>query len=353
MSFPCRLVLAAVMVFAAARSADAQTVIVRNAPPGAGVQVTFNNGSPVSAKADGYGDARLELPSGGRETDVQIHTDVCGAAVKVMVNEPGQPPGAEDAGCTRKDMWGVYILRAITTFVVEVNGNEASVFVAQGAPPPAWLQRGSQRITKLPWGEPGRGLTLSIGSGISAFGNVQTRLCGSTTCTSDDVGLLLHAAADFWFMTHVAVHAGYLRVGDVTATGSGATYRFETRRVARLATVGIKGGVPVGPARIYALGGLNRHEATETISETVDDRTVTVDGVNRTIAGGTQAFGQKTSGWSWMLGGGFELWTSKWVGVYAEFMRARLKGSPEGGGDGGLDEQGNFIAGGARIRLWR
>lgn len=353
MTFQCRLVLAAALVLSFTLRANAQTVIVRSAPPGATVAVTFNGGQPVSEKADGYGDARLAVPTAGRETDVQIHADVCGSTVKVLINEPGQPPPGADAGCTRKDMWGVYIMRPVTTFVVEISGTDASVYVAQGAPPLAWLRRGNQRITRLPWGEPGKGLALSLGTGLSSFGGAGASLCGSTACNTDGVGLALHAGLEFWITKNVAAQVGYVRPSDVTATATSDTFTFETRRVARIATITGKAGGPIGPARLYGIAGVNRHEATETTNETVPNRTVTVNGVTQTIAGGTQAFAQKTAGWSWVLGGGFELWTTKWVGVYAELTRAKLRGSAVGGGEGAIEEQATFILGGARVRLWR
>jgi hypothetical protein len=356
MSFQCRLVLATVLCsVAAASAATAQTAIVRSAPAGASIEVTMNGSAPVTAKTDGYGDARVTVPALGRDTEVQIHVDVCGEnTVKVFINEPGQPPAGSGAGCTRKDMWGVYIMRAATTFVVEINGTDSSVFVAQGAPPAAWLQRGNMRITKLPWGTPGRGLALTFGGGASSFGAAGTKACGSiTTCTSDDAGLALHLGGEFWITKNIAVQGSYLRPANVSATGSGAGFTFETRRTMRLATVGAKAGVPVGYGRIYAIGGAVRHESTSLTTETVDALTVTVNDVTQTIAGGTQEFGEKTRGWNWMLGGGAELWVSKWVGLYAEFTRVKLKGSPVSGGDGGIDEQGTFIVGGFRARLWK
>jgi hypothetical protein len=355
MSFHCRLAPATVLFsLAFASAATAQTVIVRSAPAGASVEATINGGTAVTAKTDGYGDARLEMPALGRDTEVQIHVDVCGNLVKVFLNEPGQPPSGADTGCTRKDMWGVYIMRPVTTFVVEINGTDSSVFVAQGAPPAAWLQRGDQRITKLPWGRPGKGLALSFGGGISSFDEGISKACSSTaSCSTDGSGGALHAAAEFWITPNIAAMASYFRPADLSASGSGSGYVFESHRTARLAAIGAKAGAPVGYARIYGLGGAVRHEATSMTHETVDAKVVTVDGVTQTIAGGSQDFGQKTQGWSWMVGGGFELWMTKWVGIYAEFTRVKLKGSTVVGNEGGIDEQGSFVIGGLRARLWK
>jgi hypothetical protein len=355
MSLQCRLTPAAVLILmCGASAASAQTAMVRSAPPGSSIELTLNGGTAVTARADGYGDATLAVPPLGRETDVQLHVDVCGNLTKVLINEPGQAPAAADTGCTRKDMWGVYIMRPDTTFVIEINGTDSAVYVSQGPPPRAWLARGDMRVTRLPWGTAGRGLAISAGAGLSDFGQAVTEACaGLATCTADGTGLATHLGAEFWITRNAAVQVSYLRPGSITATGGSDTFSFETKRVTRVLTIGGKAGVPVGPGRIYALGGVNRHEATLTTTETVDDQTVTVDGVNQTIKGGTQAFADKTRGWSWMLGGGYELWTSKWVGIYGEVTRTKLKGSNVSGGDAVVDEQGTFIIGGVRVRLWK
>jgi len=354
MSYQCRLVLATVFVLTAGlRAVTAQTVIVLNAPPAATTEVTLNGGATLSAKADGYGDARVSIPSLGRDTEVQIHTDVCGNTVKVFINEPGQPPVGPDTGCTRKDMWGVYIMRSVTTFVIEITGADSAVFVAQGPPPSAWLQHGAGgRQSRTSWGEPGRGLALSIGGGISSFGATLDALCGNaTTCESSGEALALHAGAEYWLSKYVAATISYFRPGDITANGSGTGYHFDTTRVTRVLTIGGKVGGVTGPARIYGLGGASRHEATLSTSQTIDDKTVTVDGVAQTIKGGTQDFAQKFSGWSWMAGGGFELWATKFVGVYAEVTRVTLSGTPVAGGEGKIDEHGLFVIGGFRVRF--
>src|SRR3954470_1568975 len=98
MSFQCRLVLAVVLLLSAGlRAAGAQTVMVRSAVPGAAIELRMNGGTPATATAaerapaaaDENGDATLVVPSRGRDTDVQLHVDVCDKAVHVVINEPG------------------------------------------------------------------------------------------------------------------------------------------------------------------------------------------------------------------------------------------------------------------------
>ncbi len=102
-----------------------------------------------------------------------------------------------------------------------------------------------------------------------------------------------------------------------------------------------KAGASVGPARIYGLGGLNRVQSTSTTNETL------------TATGATQTLAQQSEGWSWVGGGGLELAMSRWVSVYGEFTLARVKGTPSGGGEGGIDDRMMFGVIGARLHIGR
>jgi hypothetical protein len=109
--------------------------------------------------------------------------------------------------------------------------------------------------------------------------------------------------------------------------------------------------VPAGPVRFYGRGGANYHKAVTTMTQTIDDRTVTVDDAPQTIAGGTQVNAFETNGWGWTFGGGLEAWITSHVGMYAEFGRSSLKGSATGGGEGRMDDRLTSYTIGARIRI--
>ena len=70
-----------------------------------------------------------------------------------------------------------------------------------------------------------------------------------------------------------------------------------------------------------------------------------------TMNDATQTFAQKTTGWNWVAGGGFELWISRFIAMYSEMTLAQVKGSPAGGGEGGIDNRATLIVGGIRVRL--
>ncbi len=346
-----RLALAAALVLTiGARASMGQRVVVRSSPPGSKVELATSAGTVASGTADGYGDATLSLPA--REGDVRIFVDTCGTAVRVVFLIPGESLAAE-AGCTRKELWGIYQQRPITTFVVEMNGAEAAVYVAQGPPPPGWIQRGeeAEKKSRIPWGKPSRGLMVSGGAGLSSFGRALKVACGDLACNSSNIGGALTAGAEYWMTNIVAAYAAYVRPADVTATGTGTGFHFDSQQRTRLLIVGGKVGRGVGPARLYAMAGMNRHEATFNTTQTNDSKTVTVDGVVQTLPGGTQSFGQQTRGWNWTLGGGVEAWVAGRLAVYGEYSRAKLKAPPVAGGEGGIDDQVTHVVIGLRLRL--
>jgi hypothetical protein len=100
------------------------------------------------------------------------------------------------------------------------------------------------------------------------------------------------------------------------------------------------------------MGGMNRHEATFTTTETINDTTTTVNGITQTIPGGTQTFAQKTEGWSWMAGGGFEAWVNNTIAVYGEFNIVRVEGDITHGANGSIDESMNVGFIGIRFHLF-
>ena len=334
--------------------ATGQTVIVRSAPAAATIELTVDSGRVISATADNYGDATLAAPAQTPESEAQIYVDSCGALVRVLLVR--LRPAPPQPGCTRTEIGSVFLMRPVTTFVVDLDGPNATAHVTQGPAPRQWVERGvgPARPSRIHWGTPEKGLALSAGAGFSTFSRAVDVACGDlSTCQSSNFGGAIALGAEYWIMRFVAAQAGYVRPADVTVNGSGNTFRFNSRLQTRILTVGAKLGGGVGPARLYGLGGLNRHEATSTTTETVDDATVVVDGVTQTIKGGSQSFGQKSQGWNWLLGGGVEAWFFRWVALYGEVSVAKIKGAPTGGGEGGIDDRALVAIVGARVRIGR
>ena len=312
----------------------------------------MESGRVTSATADNYGDATLKVPPQGADIEAQLYVDSCGALVRVLLVR--LRPGPPQPGCTRTEIGSVFIVRPVTTFVIDLDGANASAHVTQGPPPREWVARGeeAQRVSRN-WGEPRNGLALSAGVGLSRFGRATDVACGDvSTCDRTDVGLAFAVTAEFWFKRFFAAQATYIQPADVTANGSGTGFRFNSRLQTRILTVGGKVGVPAGPARVYGIAGLNYHEASATTSQTADDTTIVVDGVTQTIPGGTQSYGQQTKGWDWVFGGGVETWLSPLVALYGDLNVVKLKTSPPVG-EGGIDDRAYVVVIGARVHIGR
>jgi hypothetical protein len=334
---PLTLVIAAILGLG---TASAQTVIVQSAPPGSTIELTLNGASVSSVTADKFGDATLAVGARANETDVLVYIDSCSDRVRVQLAGRGQLPAPPLPACTRVDVGSMFIMRPTTTFVVDITPSVA-VHVAQGPAPSEWLLRGAgsgPRATTLS-GTPTTGFVLSAGIGGSIFGTVADKGCGDVAgCLTTHSGIALKAGAEYWFTRFAAAEVAYVKPADVGSNGSGDTFHFDSNVQTRLFTIAGKGGVSVGPARIYGLGGVNHHEATFTSSETINDTTVVVNGVTQTIKGGTVSFAEKTTGWNWLAGGGVEAWVNHWIAIDGEVEAAKIKGNPVSGGGSGIDE---------------
>jgi hypothetical protein len=342
------------------RGASAQTVLVQSAPPAAAIDLTLNGASVATAKADNYGDAVLRFGPRSSDAGVLVYIDTCGAQVSVhMVNRGVQPVPAPPS-CTRTDVGSVFTMQPVTTFVIDITPTP-SVHVRQGPAPREWVLRGagaggglSLVRSSIFSGAPGKGLVVSAGAGFSKLANAVDKACGAAAqCKNTNLGLAESFAAELWLTRNLAAQVGYVRPADVTASGGGDTYSFDSRVTLRMLTVAGKAGVALGPVRLYGLGGVNRHEATITTTETVNDVSVTVNNVTQTVKGGTQSFAQQTRGWSWLAGGGVEAWSNKWIAIYGELNVAKITGAPVGGGEGGIDDRMTFATVGLRFHIGR
>src|SRR5262249_20495266 len=191
--------LAALALTLLARTADAQTVFVRSAPAGAAIELTMNGGAAVTATADTNGDATLAVPARPSQADGQLHVDSCGNLVRVLVVERGLQPTPAAAGCNRTDFPSTFVMRTVTSFVVDMADQNTQVHITQGPPPPEWVLRGAAlERARIHWGTPSDGLVLSSGVGLSSFSNTTVVWCGSaTTCEDSNPGGVVALGAEF------------------------------------------------------------------------------------------------------------------------------------------------------------
>lgn len=341
---------AACYALAGAGLAYGQTVIVRNGPPGAAVDLVMNAAEVDSATADASGHATLSmrLPGGAQdETAVAILVDSCDARRRVVFVERGRSAPPVPAGCTRQTLGGVFVLRPVSTVVVDVTPPRSRVLLRQGAfdpdlPPRVWDQSPS-------------GLNLFGAGGVTWIGSAGTEACGISvpTCSSEASGVGYGLGAAYWFKPFFAAEATWLRPAEVTAEGSGTTYRFTSSLDARVVTMSAVLGIPSGPVRIYGKGGANYHQGLLTTTQTVDDQVRSIDGVEQTIPGATQVFERRTGGWGWQFGGGAEFWPNRWVAVFGEVGWTKLKGNDLDGGEAVMDDRIVSVMLGVRVRIGR
>src|SRR5512142_973909 len=119
------LVLAAALSVSAGMGvATAQTVIVKNAPSGLAIQLVLNSATVGTARADTSGNATIaaKLPA-TIDTDVHIFVDLCGTSRRILFIERGLQPQGAAPGCDRREIVGWFLLRPITSMLVDAGTN--------------------------------------------------------------------------------------------------------------------------------------------------------------------------------------------------------------------------------------
>jgi Outer membrane protein beta-barrel domain len=340
------LVIAAALNLAGVGVAAAQTVIVRNAPPGAPVELAFDAATVATGTADAAGQATLPLNLSSlskTEIDANIFVDVCDQTRRVVIAErlrTAQPP---QPGCERRDIPGVYWVRPINTIVVDVGGFIPKVLLIKGSytpPKPGATEAEEGGETKTPKRPSPTGLVLSGGLGLARFRDARTLACGNVTpCGGHDSKFGYTWGVTYWFTRWLAAEGTYLKPMETTATGASGTFTFDSSLTADIFTVVGKLAAPIGPVRLYGQAGMNYHQA---ISRTTD-----------TVAGASQTFELRTHGWQLVFGGGGEGWITHRVALFGEVNVARIKGVDERGGEGHIDDRMRSLMGGMRVRLGR
>ena len=339
---------------AAAAVASAQTIIVTNAPPGAAVEFVLNEAAVANGTTDQAGSVTLTAtppPGAARgDMDAQIYVDACDTLRRVLIVDRSVPVRAAAPGCVRSQIAGLFLVRPISTLVLDVTGPTPTVLLRQGrfTPPPP----GEVRT----WSPSPTGLVVSGAAGFAALRDPAASGCGDVTdCSGDGSGLAYAAGAAFWFTRLIAAEVVYMRPSEGTATGQGSNFRFDGSVDAHVLTLAAKVGIPIGPVRLYGKGGATRTWATLFTTQTSEDVTQTVNGVTTTVPGGTTEFGLKTEGWGWIIGGGLEGWMTRSVAIYVEGGRAALKGESveDAGAEGSFDDALTYIGVGLKVRVGR
>jgi len=341
----CLLAAIAVLLAACAGAAQAQTVMVRGAAPGARIEVVVDTTPAGSTTANPAGEATIAIPraAGKDNAEANVFVDVCADNLRrVLIVERGKAPAAPGDGCARKDIQGLYWVRHVSTVVVTM-----------GEPPRALLRQGSFSFKPPRVFGPPEGLILFGGGALTKVANIGLFACGDAIdCSNDNSGFGGAAGVEYWLKPWLAGEAVYLKPANVKANGSGDGFRFTSIFKADVATFSGKIAIPVARVRMYGKVGGVYHDATFETDQTTDDRTVTVDDVPQTVKGGRVTYARHTQGWGWTFGGGLDVWLIPRVGIYGEAVYSQLKGNAIENGEGTLDDHVNSIVFGARVRIW-
>jgi hypothetical protein len=321
----------ALLSVAAVTEVAAQTVIVRNVTAGDQIEVFVNSTKAASGVADAAGIARMTIDKAAAivaDTDARVYVDVCGKLRRIHVVDRNRQPTAKEDACDRREITGIFLVRPRSTLVVDAGAVIPTMLLRQGRYDPT---AGKIRVLAP------KGLSVFGGGGIVQFDNPVRFSCGSVSdCDGDSAVLSFTGGADFWVTRWLGVEGAYVKPRKITTQGAGGFFKFTDTYDAHLVTVTGKLGLPVGRARLFGKGGGVFHSATTTSVVTIAD-------VDQTLR-------LRTEGWSWVAGGGIEVWTGRKFALYAEATFGRIRGEAVGDNVEG-EAFDNLMAGIAGFRV--
>jgi len=344
------LPLAAAALLACAATTAAQTVIVTGAPPNSPLEIVLNGNVLGTPTAGAEGSATV-VASGASalagDIDAYVFVDTCGERRRVLIAQRDRGDISADTGCARQQVAGLFLVRPISTVVVRVSASGPPTLVLRHGPyNPAEPQKARVAAPT--------GFVFSGGAGLTVLSDAPGIACGNLgSCSGDGTGIAYSGGVAYWFTPYLAAEGTYMRPGDMSATGSGTTFQFDSAFESDVFTAAGVFGIPAGAARVFGKGGATYQQSLFSTTQTVDDVTVTIDGVTQTVPGGTQTLEFKTQGWGWFFGGGLEVWVSRRFAIYGEVGWAALKGDDPSGGQGETDDTMLYTFGGLRFRLGR
>jgi hypothetical protein len=345
---PLRLlsVAAALVLTAGSGTVVAQTLYVRRAPSGATIDLVVNTTKAGSAKADADGDVRIPFNLPKNEIDARVYVDTCAEARRVTIAERDAAPLPPDDGCIRHEVTGVFLIRRVSSVVVNVGNPIATLLLRQG--PYSLRARGPRRLAPL-------GLVVFGGGALVKYADALEFGCTNVpTCSGDDSGFGYTVGAEYWFSRYLAAEGSYVRPPELTIAGSGEAYRFDSFLEPHLFTAAGKVGVPIGPIRLYGRAGFNYHRAESGTSQHTDEFSTTDEnGVVTVTPASDETVTGKTQGWGWLFGGGIEAWVAPAFALYAEAGGAGVKGDSEVTTQGRIDNRLTVFTAGVRVRLGR
>jgi hypothetical protein len=336
-----RLLLSAAALFVifGGGAAHAQTVVLRKVPAGASIDVFVNDTSAASTKSEAGGDVLVPIKmfegTAKTETDSQVLVSICeNNGIRVNLLERGHSVPQEERGCARRDMGGWFLVKPVSNLVIDVGGPSPTLLLRQGSysldPPREWSDAPT-------------GLVLFGGASLNFTSSFKDVACGTLTdCSSGGSEFGFTVGAAYWLLPWLAAEGSYVRPKEFTASGGGDTFRFTSNLDTHVFNAMGKIGVPAGPFRPYGQVGGTYHRATLSTSQTMTNQTESP----------TQTYSVETGGWTFVFGGGLEVWLNSSFGIYGEVNRGGMKGPAiDKNVEGNLDDRLTSIVVGARIRI--
>ncbi len=349
-----RVALAAALnVTLAVGAADAQTVVVKNAPAGTAIELRWNADAVARATAgpDGLATVAFANQPGRAETDARVFVDVCDATRRITLVERALQPTPPEAGCTRTEVGQFVLLQASTSLLVDLGPAAPTLWVRQGPVPPAWLLNIEAEAVERPKRPAPKGIILFADGGFTNFGKFSASACGTLDCDAKTFRRGFGVGAAIWPSQYVGLEGGFRKTSNATASGDETNYSYDSTLDAQVITAAALVGIPVGPVRFYGRGGATHHRATFQTTQVIEPRTVTIGGVQQTVPGGTQEFELRTTGWGWIFGAGLEVWATRSFALYGEANYGSIRGGARDDGDGELNDRITTLTVGIRVRL--
>ena len=333
---------AALIVSVGVGTAAAQRVMVRHLPAGTPVEVVVNGQAAGNGTVDEDGDARVAftLPEkdGKAEMDANVFVDVCAKVHRVVIVEAARPAPPAGEGCERLEISGLFWVRRSNTVVIDMAGANPTLLLINGSyTPPRPRTPEEEAGESVPHAPLPKGLVMFAAGGLASFRDALDLACGTASpCSGDSSPFAYTFGATYWFTRNFAVEGSFLHPQKLEATG-GEGYRFDTTLNADIWNIVAKAGVQAGPARLYGQGGLSYHQATHTTNETIGEA--------------TQRFERQTRGWSYVYGGGAEIWVKPRFAIFGELDFARLKGDATDESEAKIDDQARSLLVGVRVHI--
>jgi hypothetical protein len=201
---------AAFLLCAIVGTADAQTFIVRSAPAGSAVEVSFG-AAAGKGMVDQAGNGTVVLtgsPAATGEVAAAIYTDTCGTTIRlVLAGRTAEPPAA-GAGCQRRVVPGYFVFRRGTSVVVDLAPSVPVVRIRQGGVPASWLMQGP-----IPTSHTApRGLVVFGGAGVGSMSETLEQTCGNTSpCARESTKPNFMGGAAYWLTPWLAAEGTFVK----------------------------------------------------------------------------------------------------------------------------------------------